>query len=80
MIRKTCLGPQIPFWDPGRVKYVLNIFTFNLYWLSDLSMRLGSIVCAALTTIVIFESGTLLKNEKSGIKYRIRICLLIIKN
>ena len=29
-------------------------------------MRLGSIICATLTTFVIFESGVLLKNEKAG--------------
>ena len=59
-----------PDWNhfdhPPMVGWLIRIFTFNLYWLSDLSMRLGSIVCAALTTIVIFESGSLLKNEKAG--------------
>jgi 4-amino-4-deoxy-L-arabinose transferase-like glycosyltransferase len=59
-----------PDWNhfdhPPMVGWLIRIFTFNLYWLSDLSMRLGSIVCAALTTIIIFESGTLLKNEKAG--------------
>ena len=57
-----------PDWNhfdhPPMVGWLIRIFTFNLYWLSDLSMRLGSIVCAALTTIIIFESGTLLKNNK----------------
>ena len=57
-----------PDWNhfdhPPMVGWLIRIFTFNLNWLSDLSMRLGSIICAALATIVIFESGTLLKNEK----------------
>lgn len=59
-----------PDWNhfdhPPMVGWLIRIFTINLHWLSTLSMRLGSIFCAALTTVVIFESGTLLKNEKAG--------------
>jgi 4-amino-4-deoxy-L-arabinose transferase-like glycosyltransferase len=59
-----------PDWNhfdhPPMVGWIIRIFTFNLHWLSTLSMRLGSIFCAALSTIIIFESGTLLKNEKAG--------------
>ena len=59
-----------PDWNhfdhPPMVGWLIRIFTINLHWLSALSMRLGSIFCAALTTLVIFESGTLLKNEKAG--------------
>lgn len=59
-----------PDWNhfdhPPMVGWMIRVFTFNLHWLSALSMRLGGILAAALSTIVIFESGTLLKNEKAG--------------
>ena len=59
-----------PDWNhfdhPPMVGWMIRISTFNLHWLSALSMRWGSLVCAAIATIVIFESGTLLKNEKAG--------------
>jgi len=59
-----------PDWNhfdhPPMVGWMIRVFTFNLHWLSALSMRLGSLFCAAITTLVIFESGTLLKDEKAG--------------
>ncbi|MEI7588842.1 MAG: glycosyltransferase family 39 protein [Chitinophagia bacterium] len=59
-----------PDWNhfdhPPMVGWMIRIFTFNLHWLSAFSMRLGSLFCAAIATLVIFESGTLLKNEKAG--------------
>jgi 4-amino-4-deoxy-L-arabinose transferase-like glycosyltransferase len=61
------LQPDWSHFDhPPMVGWMIRIFTFNLHWLSDLSMRLGSIFCAALSTLVVFESGTLIKNEKAG--------------
>ena len=59
-----------PDWNhfdhPPMVGWMIRVFTFNLHWLSALSMRLGSLISAAIASIVIFESGTLLKNEKAG--------------
>ncbi len=59
-----------PDWNhfdhPPMVGWMIRISTFNLHWLSALSMRWGSLVCSAIATIVVFESGTLLKNEKAG--------------
>ena len=59
-----------PDWNhfdhPPMVGWMIRLFTFNLHWLSALSMRIGGILAAAISTIVIFESGTLLKNEKAG--------------
>ena len=59
-----------PDWNhfdhPPMVGWMIRISTFNLHWLSALSMRWGSLVCAAIATIVIFESGNVLKNEKAG--------------
>ncbi len=54
------------FDHPPMVGWMIRVFTFNLHWLSALSMRLGSLIAAAIATIVVFESGTLLKNEKAG--------------
>jgi len=59
-----------PDWNhfdhPPMVGWMIRFFTFNLHWVNTFSMRLGSIICATLTTFVIFESGVLLKNEKAG--------------
>jgi 4-amino-4-deoxy-L-arabinose transferase-like glycosyltransferase len=59
-----------PDWNhfdhPPMVGWMIRLTTLNLYWLSDLSMRLGSIVSAAVATILIFETGTIIKNEKAG--------------
>ena len=59
-----------PDWNhfdhPPMVGWMIRIFTFNLHWLSALSMRIGGILAAAISTIVLFEAGTLLKNEKAG--------------
>lgn len=59
-----------PDWNhfdhPPMVGWMIRLSTLNLYWLSDLSMRLGSIISAALATILIFETGTIIKNERAG--------------
>ncbi|TRZ77850.1 MAG: phospholipid carrier-dependent glycosyltransferase [Chitinophagaceae bacterium] len=59
-----------PDWNhfdhPPMVGWLIRIFTFNLHWVNTFSMRLGSMLCAAFTTFIIFESGVLLKNEKAG--------------
>ena len=54
------------FDHPPMVGWLIKLSTLNLNWLSDLSMRLGAILCAALATIIIFETGTILKNERAG--------------
>jgi 4-amino-4-deoxy-L-arabinose transferase-like glycosyltransferase len=59
-----------PDWNhfdhPPMVGWMIRLFTFNLHWVNTFSMRIGSMVAAALTTFVIFESGILIKNEKAG--------------
>ena len=59
-----------PDWNhfdhPGMVGWMMRITSFNLYWVSTLSMRLGSILCAGLATFTIFRTGTLLKDERAG--------------
>ena len=59
-----------PDWNhfdhPGMVGWMMRVTSFNLYWVSTLSMRLGSILCAGLATFTIFRTGTLLKDERAG--------------
>ena len=59
-----------PDWNhfdhPPMVGWMIRLSTLNLHWLSDLSMRLGSIISAALATILIFETGAIIKNDRAG--------------
>ncbi|MES2005034.1 MAG: glycosyltransferase family 39 protein [Bacteroidota bacterium] len=59
-----------PDWNhfdhPPMVGWMIRATTFNLQWVSELSLRLGSIVCAALSTWFIFKTGKLIANEKAG--------------
>ena len=59
-----------PDWNhfdhPPMVGLLIKFFTFNLTWLSDLSMRLGAIVCCAIATWLIFLCGKLIRNERTG--------------
>lgn len=54
------------FDHPPMVGWMIKLTTLNLHWLSALSMRIGAILCAAFATIIIFETGILLKNERAG--------------
>ncbi len=59
-----------PDWNhfdhPPMVGWMIRITTLNLFWVSELSLRLGSIICAGISTWFIFKTGTLLSNEKTG--------------
>ncbi len=59
-----------PDWNhfdhPPMVGWLIRVTTFNLNWVSEVSMRLGSILCASLSTWFIFKTGKLLANEKAG--------------
>ena len=59
-----------PDWNhfdhPPMVGWMIRLTSLNLHWVSTLSMRIGSILSAAIATFVIFETGTLLKNERAG--------------
>ena len=54
------------FDHPPMVGWMIKLTTFNLNVVSDLTMRIGAIMCSALATVVIFETGKLLKNDKAG--------------
>lgn len=59
-----------PDWNhfdhPPMVGWMIRLSTLNLFWLSDLSLRLGSIICSFLASILIFETGAIIKNERAG--------------
>jgi 4-amino-4-deoxy-L-arabinose transferase-like glycosyltransferase len=59
-----------PDWNhfdhPPMVGWLIRLTTFNLNWVSEASLRLGSILCASLSTWFIFKTGKLLANEKAG--------------
>lgn len=59
-----------PDWNhfdhPPLVGIFIRIFTLNLHWVNDLTMRFTAIVAAALGTWLIFKCGSLLKSESAG--------------
>ena len=59
-----------PDWNhfdhPGMVGWMMRLTSFNLNWVSTLSMRIGSILCAAGASWVLFKTGTLIRDEKAG--------------
>ena len=60
-----------PDWNhfdhPPLVGLFIRIFTFNLHWLNDLSMRLPAIAGAAINTWLIAQCGQKLGSEKGGL-------------
>ncbi len=59
-----------PDWNhfdhPPMVGWMIRVSTLNLHWVSELSLRLVSIVCAGFSTWFIFKTGKMLANERTG--------------
>lgn len=59
-----------PDWNhfdhPPMVGWLIQLSTLNLHWVSTLSMRLGSILAAAVSTWIVFQTGTLIHKERAG--------------
>ena len=59
-----------PDWNhfdhPPIVGFLIRFTTLNLHWLSDLSMRIGAILGAAISTIFIYLTATKIRNERTG--------------
>ena len=59
-----------PDWNhfdhPPLVGWMIQLSTLNLNWVSTLSMRLGSMLAAAISTWIVFQTGTLIKSERAG--------------
>ena len=54
------------FDHPPMVALMVRLSTLGMNWVSEFSVRLGSIFCAALNTWLIFRIGTRLKSEQTG--------------
>src|SRR5204862_89025 len=55
------------FDHPPGLALLLKIFTLNLHFQQEFFLRLGSIVCAAVSTWLIYLIGKKIKNEFTGI-------------
>ncbi len=59
-----------PDWNhfdhPPMVGWMIRVTTLNLHWVSALSLRLGSIICAAISSWFVFRTGKLIANERTG--------------
>lgn len=61
------LRPDWNYFDhPPMVGWMMRFFTFNGFWASEISLRLGSIVASAVSTWFIFKIGKLLSSERLG--------------
>lgn len=54
------------FDHPPLIGLMIRITTLNLHWVSEISMRLGSILGAGLSTWFIFKTAKLIASEKAG--------------
>ncbi|MEX6688557.1 glycosyltransferase family 39 protein [Danxiaibacter flavus] len=54
------------FDHPPAVGILIKLFTFNLHFQSEVFIRLGSIVFAAIGTILSYRIGQLVRNERTG--------------
>ena len=61
------LNLQWNYFDhPPGVALLIRLTTLNLWLTSEVFLRLGSIMCAAVGTWLCFKTGTLIKNERTG--------------
>jgi 4-amino-4-deoxy-L-arabinose transferase-like glycosyltransferase len=59
--------PDLNHFDhPPLVGWMIQLSTLNLNWVSTLSMRLGSMLAAAVATWMVFRTGTLIHSERAG--------------
>jgi hypothetical protein len=58
---------QTNYFDhPPAVAIMIRLFTFNLAFVNEVFIRLGPIVFAAIGTILSFNIGNLIRNERAG--------------
>lgn len=55
------------FDHPPMVGWIIQLFTLNLWFESELSIRMGAIVFSALNTIIIYSIGKDIKNPMTGL-------------
>jgi hypothetical protein len=54
------------FDHPPMVGLLIRLTTLNLHWVNEVSLRLGSIIACAISTLFIFNIGKLLISERGG--------------
>jgi len=54
------------FDHPPLVGFLIRVFTLNMHWVSELSMRLGAIISASIGCYFVFKTTAKLSNERSG--------------
>jgi len=54
------------FDHPPLVALLIRLSTFNLFFQHEFFIRLGPMICAAAGTWLIFKTGTLLRNQRTG--------------
>jgi len=54
------------FDHPPLVGFLIRVFTLNMHWVSELSMRLGAIVSASIGCYFVFKTTAHLSNERAG--------------
>lgn len=54
------------FDHPPLIGLMIRLTTLNLHWVSEISMRLGSIIGAGISTWFIFKTTKLIASEKAG--------------
>lgn len=62
------LHMQSNYFDhPPGVALLIRLSTLNLWLQSEFFVRLGSIICAALGTVLSYNIGSLIRNERTGL-------------
>ena len=60
----------LPDWNhfdhPPMVGLLIRLTTINLYWLNDVSMRLGAIFGCAVSTYFIYHTAKIISTERTG--------------
>jgi 4-amino-4-deoxy-L-arabinose transferase-like glycosyltransferase len=55
------------FDHPPMVGWVIQLFSLNLFFESELAVRLGAIVFSIFNTLIIYEIGKMVKNPLAGL-------------
>ena len=54
------------FDHPPMIGWMIRLTTINLHWVSEISLRLGSIIAASIATWFLFLTAKLIASEKAG--------------
>lgn len=54
------------FDHPPLVGFLIRVFTLNMHWVSELSMRLGAVVSASIGCYFVFKTTAHLSTERAG--------------